>query len=446
MTSSIQFSGLASGLDTTSIISSLMDAERIPQTQLKNRLSTAQSQVSALQQLNTSLAALSTSAKSFATGSTWSQLAATSSSSAVTVTASSTALPATFSVSVLNRATSAQTTISASTFASATGTLTLQGNGTGAKAVAFEATDSLDTIAAKINASTKTTGMQAHLVQGAVGGPVVLIGSAATGTDSNFTVKDGSGTALVTTTDGVDAKVSLGAGLTVTSPSNTFTNLMPGIDVTLGADAGTTTTASISVAADGDSRATAMKAFISQLNDTLTLISGTTAYGTITDGQAAKGAGTLPGDPMLRGLADQLVNTVFPGGTSSMEPYGVSIDRYGKLTFSATKFTDAYEADPDAVQAAFTGTGGFADRVQEVADLASDPHTGSITQYIKSQNTQIDGYNDQIGAWDDRLAAKQASLQHIYTALETQLSKLQAQQSWLTSQIESLDGLSSSKS
>jgi flagellar hook-associated protein 2 len=220
---------------------------------------------------------------------------------------------------------------------------------------------------------------------------------------------------------------------------------MPGIDVTLGADATSATTASISVGADGASRATAMKAFISQLNDALSQISSTTAYGSITAGQASSGGGVLPGDSTLRSVADRLINTVFPGGTTSMAAYGVSIDRYGQFTFDSDTFASAYEADPDAVQAAFIGTGSFTERVQKVAELASDPYDGSISGYIQNNNTEIDRYNDQISAWDDRLAAKQASLQQIYSALETQLSKLQAQQSWLTSQIESLDGLSGSK-
>ena len=78
----ISFSGLASGLDTSSIISQLMSVESQPQTDLKNRVATEQTQVSALQGINTALAALASSADSFTTGSTWTQLAATSSNAA----------------------------------------------------------------------------------------------------------------------------------------------------------------------------------------------------------------------------------------------------------------------------------------------------------------------------------------------------------------------------
>jgi flagellar hook-associated protein 2 len=241
--------------------------------------------------------------------------------------------------------------------------------------------------------------------------------------------------------EGTDASATLNGTIAVTSHTNTFTNLMPGIDVTLGAGSAGQT-ASITVAADGASRASAMKAFIGQLNDVLEQIGTTTTYGAITAGKAATGAGALPGDSTLRSVADQLLGTVFPGGTGSLATYGVSIDRNGRFTFDADAFTTAYEADPAGVQAALIGKGSFTDRVLAVADLASDPFDGSISQYIKNQKDEVDRYTDEIAAWDDRLAMKQAALQQIYTNLETQLSRLQAQQSWLSSQIESLDGLS----
>ena len=58
----ISLDGLASGLDTTALISSIMQVDAIPQTLLKNKSSDIQSMVSALQGLNTKVAALATQA------------------------------------------------------------------------------------------------------------------------------------------------------------------------------------------------------------------------------------------------------------------------------------------------------------------------------------------------------------------------------------------------
>ncbi len=58
----ISLDGLASGLDTTALISSLMQSEALPQTLLKNKSYDIQSMVSALQGLNGKVAALATQA------------------------------------------------------------------------------------------------------------------------------------------------------------------------------------------------------------------------------------------------------------------------------------------------------------------------------------------------------------------------------------------------
>jgi flagellar hook-associated protein 2 len=317
--------------------------------------------------------------------------------------------------------------------------LSLTGNGT---TVAIDPGGSLSTLASAINAQTQKTGVQAQLVH-STKGDVLLLNSTGTGSAASFTLTDGGPTPLAAGT-GTDALVTINGTTQVRSSSNTFTNLMPGIDVTLGADAAPTTTTAISVAADGASRGTAMKAFIGQLNDVLDQLAATTSYGTITAGQASAGGGALPGDPTLRAVADQLVTTIFPGGSATLATYGIGLDRTGRFTFDTDAFAKAYAADPAGVQAAIVGANSFTDRVQKVAVRASDPYDGSISQYIKSENTEADRYADQIAAWDDRLTARQASLQQIYTNLETQLSRLQAQQSWLSSQIDSLDGVSSS--
>ncbi|MFC7504863.1 flagellar cap protein FliD N-terminal domain-containing protein, partial [Nocardioides sp. GCM10030258] len=62
MAATSSIGGLASGLDTASIISQLMALEALPQTKLKTQVTAEQSKVTALQKLNTALQALGTSA------------------------------------------------------------------------------------------------------------------------------------------------------------------------------------------------------------------------------------------------------------------------------------------------------------------------------------------------------------------------------------------------
>ena len=57
---SMAIDGLVSGLDTTSLINSLMQVDAVPQTLLKNKVTATQSMVTALQGLNSKVADLAT--------------------------------------------------------------------------------------------------------------------------------------------------------------------------------------------------------------------------------------------------------------------------------------------------------------------------------------------------------------------------------------------------
>src|SRR4051812_31590337 len=100
MASSASISGIASGLDTASIVDQLMQLEAMPQTALKQRVSTGQSLVPTLQTLNTKAALVGSKAGSLAAATAWKAVAASSSNSAVSVSAASTASPTRFTVTV----------------------------------------------------------------------------------------------------------------------------------------------------------------------------------------------------------------------------------------------------------------------------------------------------------------------------------------------------------
>lgn len=456
----IQFSGLASGLDTASIISSLMQVEQVPQQQLQSRMAAEQSQVSALQSINSTIASLATAASSFMTGSTWTQLSATSSSSAFSVTAASTSTAASVAVSVSQSATGASSILSASAAQSAftTGsTYTIAGSDGTTSTFTVGGTGSVSDIAAAINAATKTSGMSAVVIDPTGSSPTLELVSSKTGAASNFAIKDAGGatvldtsatstTSGITTASGLDAQLSVD-GVPMTSSSNTVT-ITPGVQLTIpktvvgsGGTPPTPVTTTVSVTDDGSSRANAMSTFVQQINSVLSTISSATAYGTITAGAAATGGGVLAGNTDLRDIASQLVNTIFaPSNTISLGNMGLSVDTTGQLTFDSATFQAAYQADPQGVQDAFIGSDSFISRVQGVASQASDSYDGTLTATITSMNSEINNYSDQISQWDDRLASKQTALEKQYADLETQLATLQSQGTWLASQISSLDG------
>src|SRR5688500_16684408 len=104
MASNASISGLASGLDTATIISQLMQLEAIPQSRLKTQVTTHESAVTKLQELNTKIAALFTKAEALSKAGGWSPIAATSSYDKVSVTTTSGAQPTSLSFTVLGTA------------------------------------------------------------------------------------------------------------------------------------------------------------------------------------------------------------------------------------------------------------------------------------------------------------------------------------------------------
>ena len=90
---SLAIDGLVSGLDTTSLINSLMQLEAVPQTLLKNRVTASQAYISALQGLNAKVAALGELAMKTAKPTALELYSTTSSSPKVTATATTGAGP-----------------------------------------------------------------------------------------------------------------------------------------------------------------------------------------------------------------------------------------------------------------------------------------------------------------------------------------------------------------
>lgn len=442
MAATSSISGLASGLDTASIVSQFMALEALPQTKLKTQVSTEQSKVTALQRLNTALQALGTKVSDLGANATssWSALAGTSSNTGVNVTASTAAAPGAFTVTIGQTALSHQAAFTAphakaDVVTGATTSVLLKRAGQPDVQV-DTANGTLEELATAINSAD--VGVRATLVRTGTAGGVdqyrLLVESSVTGADQAFELTDSTGADLLggaTVRAGRDASIDIG-GITATSSSNTFTDVVPGLTLTL--SAGATGSADIGVTRDAGTRSSAVKSLIDDINVILGQVSSLTATGTT--------RGLMSGDSTLRQVAGALQSAIYPAGGGSLATYGVEVDRYGKLTFDADKFAAGYQADPVAAAAAFTGPAGFAARLTAAVENASDKYTGAITSAITNRGTAITRLNENIANWDDRLELRRASLERQYTALETALARMQSQSSWLTSQLASLSASS----
>jgi flagellar hook-associated protein 2 len=315
---------------------------------------------------------------------------------------------------------------------------------------------SLEDIAAAVNAATvngEDAGFDAVLVRagGNDDAPTyrLMVTTSSTGDATTFTVSDPSFLTSATVTNGRDAVITVD-GLESRSATNTFTGLMPGLDVTLQPAVETRQDVTVTVGRDAAALADKVKGIVDALNAALTDIGTVTAAGA----NGAK-AGLLAGNATLRQVRDQLLSSITGGvGGESLAAVGIEVDRYGKVELDAEKFAVAYAADPAKVEAMFVDTDptaptatntdhGFATALEALAKRLSNSADGVVTGLVKGRQTSIDGLNDAIESWDARLDVRRRTLERTYGALEVALGKLQSQSTWLAGQISSLPQMSS---
>ncbi|GAA1436066.1 flagellar filament capping protein FliD [Mycobacterium cookii] len=438
MSGSASISGLASGLDTATLISQLMQLEAAPQTRLRSRASREQLEVNALQTLNARIASLATQARDLTRPTSWNALTATSTLTAVSVVAGPTATPGGFSLRVDRTAAAHRLE-----HASAVG---LDAAGTTPASVRLDRLDgtapldlttdgTLRGLVSAINDPLNATGLRATAVRVGADEFRLVVESAGTGAAGDFSLTDASsGDALLggaVVRPGRDAQVTVGEGIMVTSTTNTFADLAPGLTVTLGAAA--TGSGEVSVAADPDAMVARVKSVVEAVNATLAEIDSLTAFN-----PAGKTAGLLNGDSGVRDVRSVLLATVFSGDGATMADVGIQTDRTGRLVLDEARLRESFVADPADVRSRLAGGSGLMDRIAAAASAASDKYTGSLTTAIAGRTTSIRRLNDGVEAWDDRLEMRRATLTRQFTALETALSQMNSQSAWLAGQISSL--------
>jgi flagellar hook-associated protein 2 len=432
---SFSISGLSSGIDTTSVITQLMSIAAAPQTALKTRLSTTKSELSAYQTINTKMAAVQTAADALALASTWKATTATSSDSSIVATGSATATAGsatTFSVTAMARAQTTTAPVSDTNNAAvaANGIDITIGSGS-ATHISLSGSKLSDVVSAINSAGL---GVKASVITTSSGASVLQLNGTSSGAANSFSISG-----LTDTTTNIataqDAQVTVGdpsaGGYTLSSSTNTFTNAIPGVTFTVSK---LTTDATISVGSDADSIAKAVQTLVTAANDALTTIGQATAQGAI-----------LAGDNTVSSLTQKILSVVSAGaGGKSLSDAGIEITSAGQLTFDSDTFSTAYAADPSSIQSMVQTS--FASGMSTVGKNATDSASGTLTQLINSDNSQITSLNKQISDWDTRLSDQKTALETKYAAMEAALSKLKSESSYLTSMFNSLNGTSSSSS
>lgn len=430
MTGSASFDGLISGLDTTSLINQLMAVARKPQDALKTKVVKEQSAIKSYQSINTAFLALSTASKALADPTTYQGITVSSSSASVAATGTSAASTGSLtfdvdSIAANHSVRSDEVTGLTSNVATSAGLDLTTAGGT---VTHIDTTDtSLQGVVDAIN-GTQNAGVTAAAVKVRDGVYRLQLTASKSGAASDFTV-GGLSVNTAIARQGSDASITVGSGAgayTVTSPTNTFTDVLPGASFTVSkVESGVT----LNSTSDADGLATKIQAMIDGANSSLGSIGLSSNYNATT-----KTGGPLTGDYTVRQLGQRVSSTITSavGADGSFAQVGLQVTRDGAITFDKAKFLAAYQADPGKAQRLIST---YAAAQQKIADGATTTTNGAITLAIQGRKDSISTLNDGIANWDIRLDLQQTSLKRTYANLEVALSKLRTQTSYLTQQL-----------
>ena len=478
--STISSAGIGSGLDVNAIITQLLAIERQPIDALKVKSRQIDTQLSEFGKLKGLISTFRDAALKLTRDETWSLATGTSSdATAVGVAVRSGAALGSYSLEVQSLA--ASQTLASGVFAGSTatpgaGTLRIElgawdsgsaftpKSGATAVDITVTATDTLTDVRDKINAAG--AGVTATIFTDASGSRL-LMRSSTTGAQNGFrtTVTDGDGNpadaaglsalaydpsasiAQMTRTEtAADAAATLN-GLAVASASNTLTDIVDGVTLTLGKV--TTAPVEVKVVQDSAGMKTAVQDFADAYNALNTLLASELKYDA-----ASKTGGPLQGDSTAVAMQRQLRTMM---GTSSgastlfsrLSDVGLAVQRDGSIAVTATKLDTALADVAEMkklfanVDAGVPANNGLARQFRLLGDamLGVD---GPISSRTEGLTMRKDFNADQQERLETRVAMTEKRLRAQYTALDEMMGKLTGLSAYVTQQMAMFNNSSKS--
>jgi flagellar hook-associated protein 2 len=453
----IQLSGLASGMDTASIISQLMAIERTPRTKITLDQSATTKRQSLLQDLNTKLTALKTANDDLKSVATWLDTQTIESGDATKLTATRTggAPPGGYDVAITQLATAERRTYAFQSPAADGPLKVLNKDGTERASIDLKAGATVDDAVAAINSST-----DANIYAVNVNGDLVLAAKS-TGDTSEFSAT-GAG-AETERVAGLNAKLTIN-GAAVERQSNTISDALPGMTLTLKAKTAAGSTVGLTVGTPGPDRDAITKkvqSFITAYNALVTTARADLGEKRVPNPANSADAqkGTLFGDSGLTSMLSTFrsaLSAPIAGltGLTSLADLGISTGAAntgttvnqdavdGKLVLDTAKLNAALDANPLGVRkllGGLSGTSGFAQSF--AALLAPLQGTGGIfDSRVAAATKDLSDIQAKLTTFDARMDAKEDAYNKKFSALETALQKSQSVGNSLSSYLSSLSG------
>lgn len=458
MASLINFSGLSTGINSSSLIEALMQQASQPLNRMQDKQLLNTKRSTLLSTLSVNLLSLSTSVNTLNSTAFQTQRVTSSDSNGTYASASATgATPGTYDVQVDKIATKAKLTLGTSSMTSAVGTGTYTITNTDGTTKSFTINDSNNTLTGirdAINGSEAN--VSATIVDSGVAGSgryQLVVSSKDTGAAENggttFTLAGPGGDTNILGAAG--SQVSSTAqnahfwvnGIELTRSSNTVSDAVEGMTFTLksGGQTASSTPTTLTVETDKEGITKALQDVVTKFNAVLKLYkdnsqgakyaSNTSSADSSTSTDALTPAGALANDSSLRNMITKVRSSIMsvPSGLAggnyfqSAAELGLKTNQDGTLSLDTAALQSALDKNPTAVAEVFSKVN---TAVQDSVNEITSPGSGSlarIRQNIDSQNSLL---NLRIDSLQSNLDRRKKALELQYANLEKVVGQLQS--------------------
>lgn len=240
-----------------------------------------------------------------------------------------------------------------------------------------------------------------------------------------------------------DAQITIDGTLVATSATNTFTNVIDGIDITAKKIHDVDDDVSSANVTENNSNITAgLNGFISNYNSLLELANNL--------GQSGEGGGgPMAGDSLLRGLMGKIRQEISGsfdagnGGSLSLSEMGVRGDRYGVLSLDSEDLDAFIDSDVGGVQQFFVGSDsspGFAKSMDDLMSFYTDSG-GLIQNRIDSRQEQLERIDDDKISFARKMENLESRLLSQFNAMDLLVANLNSTSSYVQAQLENMPGV-----
>jgi flagellar hook-associated protein 2 len=218
---------------------------------------------------------------------------------------------------------------------------------------------------------------------------------------------------------------ALGSGAVVTSSTNTFSNVVSGLDLTVVAPSNQNV--SVTVAASPTDITSAVQDFVDAYNSIRSNLDTATDFNS-TDFSTGVLFGTSAALRVDQDLSHVVSSQFFGVGSfDSLAAIGISLDNTGKLSLNTDKLQAAFASDPASLQKLFTDpTNGIAAKFSDVLNTLVGDDNSVLPAQTQALADTISSNKQKIQDMSDALDRQRQTLLDQFAALESTVATLQA--------------------